>query len=166
MEMRQRTKQLCYGMIYGMGVKSLAENLCISEPEAQEFLESFMSTYPGIYKWLNDVLEKAHRDVYVTTLLGRRRQLPDLQSTKSSTRGELIVAYYRQVLLRFVNILITYLSTKFSTSRTASCEHKSTRLRSRYSQKGYDKHRREDKMQLPGFGYYISRGAYHSQTAK
>ncbi|KYN17239.1 Helicase POLQ-like protein [Trachymyrmex cornetzi] len=87
-EMRQRTKQLCYGMIYGMGVKSLAENLCISEPEAQEFLESFMSAYPGIYKWLNDVLEEAHHDGYVTTLLGRRRQLPDLSSTKSSVRAQ------------------------------------------------------------------------------
>ncbi|KAL6260260.1 hypothetical protein P5V15_007793 [Pogonomyrmex californicus] len=87
-EMRQRTKQLCYGMIYGMGVKSLAENLCISEPEAQEFLESFMSTYPGIYKWLNDVLEEAHRDGYITTLLGRRRQFPDLKSAKSSVRAQ------------------------------------------------------------------------------
>ncbi|KYN42028.1 Helicase POLQ-like protein [Trachymyrmex septentrionalis] len=87
-EMRQRTKQLCYGMIYGMGVKSLAENLCISEPEAQEFLESFMSAYPGIYKWLNDVLEEAHHDGYVTTLLGRRRQLPDLSNTKSSVRAQ------------------------------------------------------------------------------
>lgn len=111
MEMRQRTKQLCYGMIYGMGVKSLAENLCISESEAQKFLESFMSTYPGIYKWLNDVLEEAHRDAYVTTLLGRRRQLPDLQSTKSSMRGELVAAYYCQVL-HPVNILITYVSIK------------------------------------------------------
>lgn len=91
--MRQRTKQLCYGMIYGMGVKSLAETLCISQPEAQEFLESFMSTYPGIYKWLNEVLEKAHQDEYVTTLLGRRRQLPDLKNTKSSIRGELIATY-------------------------------------------------------------------------
>ncbi|XP_032671376.1 DNA polymerase theta isoform X2 [Odontomachus brunneus] len=87
-EMRQRTKQLCYGMIYGMGVKSLAENLCISEAEAQHFLESFMSTYPGIYKWLDDTLEKAHHDGYVTTLLGRRRQLPDLRSAKSSTRAQ------------------------------------------------------------------------------
>lgn len=92
MEMRQRTKQLCYGMIYGMGVKSLAENLGVSEPEAQEFLESFMSTYPGIYKWLNDVLEEVHRDEYVITLLGRRRQFPDLKSTKSSVRGELVTA--------------------------------------------------------------------------
>ncbi|EGI59836.1 PREDICTED: DNA polymerase theta [Acromyrmex echinatior] len=87
-EMRQRTKQLCYGMIYGMGVKSLAENLCISEPEAQEFLESFMSAYPGIYKWLNDILEEAHHDGYVTTLLGRRREFPDLSSTKSSVRAQ------------------------------------------------------------------------------
>jgi len=90
--MRQRTKQLCYGMIYGMGVKSLAENLCISESEAQEFLETFMNAYPGIYKWLNNVLEEAHRDGYVTTLLGRRRQLPDLKNIKSSIRGKLIVA--------------------------------------------------------------------------
>ncbi|XP_014469442.1 PREDICTED: DNA polymerase theta isoform X2 [Dinoponera quadriceps] len=87
-EMRQRTKQLCYGMIYGMGVKSLAENLCISEADAQHFLESFMSAYPGIYKWLDVTLEKAHHDGYVTTLLGRRRQLPDLRSTKSSTRAQ------------------------------------------------------------------------------
>jgi len=91
-EMRQRTKQLCYGMIYGMGVKSLATNLCISESEAQEFLETFMNAYPGIYKWLNNVLEEAHRDGYVTTLLGRRRQLPELKNIKSSIRGELIVA--------------------------------------------------------------------------
>ncbi|KAL0124938.1 hypothetical protein PUN28_006657 [Cardiocondyla obscurior] len=87
-EMRQRVKQLCYGMIYGMGVKSLAESLCISETEAQEFLESFMNAYPGIYKWLNKVLEETHRDGYVTTLLGRRRQFPDLKSTKSSTRAQ------------------------------------------------------------------------------
>ena len=107
MEMRQRTKQLCYGMIYGMGVKSLAEHLCVSETEAQEFLESFMSTYPGIYKWLNDVLEVAHRNVYVTTLLGRRRQLPDLESTKSSTRGELSRVLYRQTL-HLTNVLTTY----------------------------------------------------------
>ncbi|XP_020280353.1 DNA polymerase theta isoform X2 [Pseudomyrmex gracilis] len=86
-KMRQHTKQLCYGMIYGMGVKSLAETLCVSEPEAQEFLESFMSTYPGIYKWLNDVLEETHNDGYVMTLLGRRRQFPDLKSEKSSVRA-------------------------------------------------------------------------------
>lgn len=92
-EIRQHTKQLCYGMIYGMGVKSLAENLCISETEAQKFLESFMSAYPGIYKWLDDTLEKAHHDGYVTTLLGRRRQLPDLKSEKSSTRGDLIATH-------------------------------------------------------------------------
>lgn len=86
--MRQRTKQLCYGMIYGMGVKSLAENLCVSESEAQGFLECFMNAYPGIYKWLNNVLEEAHHEGYVTTLLGRRRELPDLKNAKSSIRGK------------------------------------------------------------------------------
>lgn len=81
--MRQHTKQLCYGMIYGMGVKTLAENLSIDEVKAKEFLESFMNTYPSISKWLNNVLEEARANGYVTTLLERRRMLPGLTSTNS-----------------------------------------------------------------------------------
>lgn len=89
----QHTKQLCYGMIYGMGVKSLAENLCVSESEAQGFLECFMNAYPGIYKWLNDVLEEAHHDGYVSTLLGRRRELPDFNKDRLDQEWAALCAY-------------------------------------------------------------------------
>ena len=84
--MRQRTKQLCYGMIYGMGVKALADNLSVSETEAKEFLDTFMGAYPGIRQWLNKVVDKARTFGYVTTLMKRRRYLPALNSQVSSER--------------------------------------------------------------------------------
>ncbi|XP_054015016.1 DNA polymerase theta [Hylaeus anthracinus] len=87
-KMRQHTKQLCYGMIYGMGVKTLAENLSVNEVKAKEFLESFMNAYPGISKWLSSVLEEAHINGYVTTILERRRILPGLNSTNSAEKSQ------------------------------------------------------------------------------
>ncbi|XP_017766865.1 PREDICTED: DNA polymerase theta-like [Eufriesea mexicana] len=87
-KMRQHTKQLCYGMIYGMGVKTLAENLSIDEVKAKEFLESFMNAYPGISKWLNNVLEEARANGYITTLLKRRRMFPGLTSTNSVEKSQ------------------------------------------------------------------------------
>lgn len=78
--MRQRAKQLCYAMIYGMGTKSLAETLSVSESEAKDCLESFMGTYKGIRVWLRAVCERARQDGYVTTLANRRRILPDINS--------------------------------------------------------------------------------------
>lgn len=86
--MRQRTKQLCYGMIYGMGVKTLAETLQVEELEARDFLETFMGAYPGIRKWLNKVVEKARINGFVTTLMKRRRILPGINSEISSEKGQ------------------------------------------------------------------------------
>ncbi|CAD1478881.1 unnamed protein product [Heterotrigona itama] len=77
-KIRQHTKQLCYGMIYGMGVKTLAVNLSVDEAKAKEFLDSFMNAYPGISKWLNNVLEEARTNGYITTILERRRMFPGL----------------------------------------------------------------------------------------
>ncbi|XP_043257568.1 DNA polymerase theta [Colletes gigas] len=87
-QMRQRTKQLCYGMIYGMGVKSLAENLSIDEIKAKEFLESFMNTYPGISIWLSSVVKEARINGYVTTILERRRMVPGLASTSTTEKSQ------------------------------------------------------------------------------
>ncbi|XP_076643351.1 DNA polymerase theta [Halictus rubicundus] len=87
-EMRQHTKQLCYGMIYGMGVKTLAENLSVDEIKAKEFLESFMNAYPGISKWLNRVHEEARANGYVTTILERRRMLPGLTSSSPAEKSQ------------------------------------------------------------------------------
>lgn len=84
--MRHNTKQLCYGMIYGMGVKTLAETLSVTEPEAKEFLETFMEAYPGIRRWLTKVVDEARTDGYVTTLMQRRRFFPALHSPAPGER--------------------------------------------------------------------------------
>ncbi|XP_076278096.1 DNA polymerase theta [Lasioglossum baleicum] len=87
-KMRQHTKQLCYGMIYGMGVRTLAENLSVDETDAKEFLESFMNAYPRISKWLNSVHEEARANGYVTTILERRRMLPGLTSSNLAEKSQ------------------------------------------------------------------------------
>lgn len=87
-KIRQHTKQLCYGMIYGMGVKTLAGNLSVDEAKAKEFLDSFMNAYPGISKWLNNVLEEARTNGCITTILERRRMFPGLTSTNPAEKSQ------------------------------------------------------------------------------
>uniref|UniRef100_A0A0C9Q746 POLQ protein n=1 Tax=Fopius arisanus TaxID=64838 RepID=A0A0C9Q746_9HYME len=86
--MRQRTKQLCYGMIYGMGTRSLAETLQVDEAEARVFMDTFMRSYPGVKAWLADVVEEARKQGFVETLMGRRRCLPGLRSEIPGERGQ------------------------------------------------------------------------------
>ncbi|KAK0079774.1 hypothetical protein PV326_008551 [Microctonus aethiopoides] len=86
--MRQRTKQLCYGMIYGMGIKTLAETLQVNETEAREFLETFMGTYPGIKKWLSETIDQARERGFITTLMKRRRMLPAINSEIGGEKGQ------------------------------------------------------------------------------
>ena len=78
--MRQRAKQLCYAMIYGMGTKSLAETLSVTESEAKDYLEAFMNTYKGIRIWLNACYEQARIEGFVSTITDRRRMLPGIHS--------------------------------------------------------------------------------------
>lgn len=78
--MRQRAKQLCYAMIYGMGVKSLAESLSVTESEAKDYLEAFMGTYKGIRTWLKAVSEQARVEGFVSSLTGRKRSLSGINS--------------------------------------------------------------------------------------
>lgn len=73
-------------MIYGMGVKSLAVSLSVSESEAKDYLETFMGTYKGIRAWLKSVVKQARIEGSVSTLTGRRRVLPNINSTVSSVK--------------------------------------------------------------------------------
>ncbi|KAM8819926.1 DNA polymerase theta [Eudromia elegans] len=76
---RQQAKQICYGIIYGMGAKSLGEQMGIDEDEAADYIESFKSRYTGIQKFLRETVKNCKRDGFVQTILGRRRYLPAIQ---------------------------------------------------------------------------------------
>uniref|UniRef100_A0A8V5FLY6 DNA-directed DNA polymerase n=1 Tax=Melopsittacus undulatus TaxID=13146 RepID=A0A8V5FLY6_MELUD len=76
---RQQAKQICYGIIYGIGAKSLGEQMGIDETEAASYIESFKSRYTGIQKFLRETVRNCRRDGFVQTILGRRRYLPAIK---------------------------------------------------------------------------------------
>ncbi|KAM9020347.1 DNA polymerase theta isoform 2-T2 [Ara ararauna] len=76
---RQQAKQICYGIIYGIGAKSLGEQMGIDENEAASYIESFKSRHPGIRNFLRKTVRNCRRDGFVQTILGRRRYLPAIK---------------------------------------------------------------------------------------
>ena len=86
-EMRKRAKAVNFGILYGMGEFSLAEDLKISRAQAKEYIESYLSSYPAIDKYLHDVAKDARADGYVTTMLGRRRYIPELAASNKNMQA-------------------------------------------------------------------------------
>ncbi|KAH1021545.1 hypothetical protein HUJ04_011045 [Dendroctonus ponderosae] len=82
--MRQNAKQLCYGIIYGMGAKTLADQLEVSIEDAFSFMESFRNTYSGIKDFIKKTVDFCKENGYVETITGRRRLLPNIASPDSS----------------------------------------------------------------------------------
>ncbi|XP_023420662.1 DNA polymerase theta isoform X2 [Cavia porcellus] len=78
-ELRQQAKQICYGIIYGMGAKSLGEQMGIKEDAAACYIDSFKSRYKGINCFLRETVKNCERDGFVQTVLGRRRYLPGIR---------------------------------------------------------------------------------------
>ncbi|KAM4683983.1 DNA polymerase theta [Amazona ochrocephala] len=76
---RQQAKQVCYGIIYGIGAKSLGEQMGIDENEAASYIESFKSRHTGIRNFLRETVRNCRRDGFVQTILGRRRYLPAIK---------------------------------------------------------------------------------------
>lgn len=78
---RQQAKQICYGIIYGIGAKSLGEQMGIDDNKAANYIESFKSRYTGIQKFLKETVSNCRRDGFVQTILGRRRYLPSIRDS-------------------------------------------------------------------------------------
>ncbi|XP_069722926.1 DNA polymerase theta isoform X2 [Phaenicophaeus curvirostris] len=84
---RQHAKQICYGIIYGIGAKSLGEQMGIDEDEAASYIESFKSRYTGIQKFLRETVRNCRRDGFVQTILGRRRYLPAIKDANPYSKA-------------------------------------------------------------------------------
>ncbi|XP_047419090.1 LOW QUALITY PROTEIN: DNA polymerase theta [Sciurus carolinensis] len=78
-DLRQQAKQICYGIIYGMGAKSLGEQMGIKEEDAACYIDSFKSRYTGINHFMRETVKNCKRDGFVQTILGRRRYLPGIK---------------------------------------------------------------------------------------
>jgi DNA polymerase-1 len=86
-EMRDRAKVVNFGIVYGMGARGLAQSLGIEVGEARRFIEDYFRSYPGVKRFIDDTIERAHRDQAVATLLGRIRRLPEIDSTNPGLRA-------------------------------------------------------------------------------
>jgi len=86
-DMRRIAKAVNFGIIYGISSFGLAENLEIGTREAKQFIDTYKETYPGIDKYMNGVVEKAYQDGYVTTLMHRKRYIPELQNKNHIIRA-------------------------------------------------------------------------------
>ena len=85
-DMRRQAKAVNFGVVYGISAFGLAKNLGISNGEAQEFIDQYFATYPGVRDWIDATLDTAVKDGFVTTLLNRRRYVPELTSGTVNTR--------------------------------------------------------------------------------
>ena len=84
---RQQAKQICYGMIYGIRAKALAEQLEVCESNALQFMDSFKSQYPGLKSYLSKTVMSCRQSGYVETLIGRKRYLPAIHSKQLHARS-------------------------------------------------------------------------------
>lgn len=85
-EMRRVAKTINFGIVYGMSSFGLAGQLGISRKEAQTFIDRYFVHYFGIKKFMERIVARAREDGYVTTLLGRRRQLPEIKASNRTRR--------------------------------------------------------------------------------
>lgn len=79
-EMRRKAKVINFGIIYGMGVMALKQNLGVSKDEAQIFYDKYFERFPGVRKYLDETIAYAHKHGYTETLFGRKRYYPEINS--------------------------------------------------------------------------------------
>jgi len=85
-ELRRRVKAMSYGLAYGLSAYGLAQQLKISTEEAKVQMEQYFDRFGGVRDYLRDVVDQARKDGYTSTVLGRRRYLPELDSSNRQVR--------------------------------------------------------------------------------
>lgn len=81
-ELRKRAKAVNFGIMYGISAFGLAKDIGVSKREADEYIKHYMAAYPAISEYLKNVVTDAKRDGYVSTIYGRRRYIPEINSSK------------------------------------------------------------------------------------
>lgn len=84
---RRHAKAVNFGIVYGISEFSLAEDIGVTRKEAKAYIESYLANYSGVRAYMHDIVAKAKADGYVTTLFGRRRDLPELKSSNFNIRS-------------------------------------------------------------------------------
>ncbi len=83
---RSKAKMVNFGIVYGLTGFGLADRLNIPRKEGEEFVARYLERFPAVRAFREEVVERAAEEGYVTTLMGRRRQIPELRSSNPNTR--------------------------------------------------------------------------------
>jgi DNA polymerase I len=85
--MRRHAKAVNFGIVYGISDYGLSQSLGITRKEAGEFIRKYLESFPGVKEYMDDIVQEAKQKGYVTTLLNRRRYLPEITSRNFNLRS-------------------------------------------------------------------------------
>ncbi len=85
--MRSKSKMINYGIVYGLSDFGLADRLNIPREEAKQFIDTYLARFPRVAQFMQETIERAKEEGYVTTLWGRRRQIPELRARNYQVRS-------------------------------------------------------------------------------
>lgn len=85
--MRRHAKAVNFGIVYGISDFGLSQSLGITRKEAKQFIERYLESYPGVKTYMDDIVQEAKHQGFVTTLMNRRRYLPDITSRNFNQRS-------------------------------------------------------------------------------
>jgi len=86
-ELRSRAKAVNFGIVYGISAFSLSQDIGVWPSEAKAYMDAYLSKYHGVRDYMKHIVEKGKEDGYVSTLYGRRRNLPELKSSNFNLRS-------------------------------------------------------------------------------
>jgi DNA polymerase-1 len=86
--MRSKSKMINYGIVYGLSAWGMADRLDIPQEEADEFIQRYLAGFPAVARWISETIEQGTVHGYVSTLFGRRRQVPELRSRRWEMRRQ------------------------------------------------------------------------------
>jgi DNA polymerase-1 len=123
--MRSKAKMINYGIVYGLSAWGMADRLDIPQDEADEFIQRYMAGFPAVARFIEETIEQGTQHGYVSTLFGRRRQVPELRARRWELR--------RQGERFAVNMVIQGTAADIMKVAMVRCDHalKDAGLRSR-----------------------------------
>jgi DNA polymerase-1 len=86
--MRSKSKMINYGIVYGLSAWGMADRLDIPQEEADEFIQRYMAGFPAVARFIEETIQQGTEHGYVSTLFGRRRQVPELRARRWDLRKQ------------------------------------------------------------------------------
>ncbi|MCY6957781.1 DNA polymerase I [Clostridium brassicae] len=85
--MRSNAKAVNFGIVYGIGAFSLAEDIKVSRKEAKAYIDAYFERYPKVKEYISNIISKAEKEGFVSTIMNRRRSIPEVQSKNKIIRA-------------------------------------------------------------------------------